>query len=386
MLTNRFPTFYRHSLLWLTFLAVAIAWLIAGIRDAKLTEQQATYQAQEERALLVERQNARLEVDRLAVEAAAKAKAEEEVRLAAEEQAKQEAARLEAERIAAEQAAAAERARLAALATPKPKSSPSPKASPSPAPASTPEQSQNLAAVDGDSSFIRQTVGSSRGSYSTTIMSFNLGSGRIKVVTDTAADGDCRDDCPTLPVMEYVKRNGGFAGINGTYFCPIDYSWCANESGSFFWKIFNTRLNTMINKDNKLGENDPFLTFDSAGRPKYYSRWIDYMSSGASIIAGINSKPALIYEGRNVLDEGSLDTKQRTAKISRAALGLKGTTLSAVVVSEATISDLAAVVEALGMEYAVNIDAGGSSAVVYNSQYMIGPGRSVPNAVVFVKQ
>jgi exopolysaccharide biosynthesis protein len=42
--------------------------------------------------------------------------------------------------------------------------------------------------------------------------------------------------------------------------------------------------------------------------------------------------------------------------------------------------------EALGSTNALNIDAGGSSALWYNGSYKRGPGRGVPNALIFIEQ
>ena len=38
------------------------------------------------------------------------------------------------------------------------------------------------------------------------------------------------------------------------------------------------------------------------------------------------------------------------------------------------------------MEYAVNLDGGYSSALWYNDEYMVGPGRNIPNAIIFANK
>ena len=233
-----------------------------------------------------------------------------------------------------------------------------------------------------NSSYSRITVNSSRGSYLVDLMKLNLGA--IKVVTDTAADGDCDDNCPVMSLSQYVSRNGGFAGINGTYFCPSDYSSCAGQVNSFFWKVYNTRLGKMINASNGLGEYDPFFAFDSSGNPHYFSSWAS--RGGFPVYAGINCKPTLVSGGQYIVNEGSLDDKQRTSKITRGALGLKGKTVYAAIIKGATVMDSASVMQSLGVDYALNIDGGGSSAMIYKGGYKVGPGRGLPNAVIFVGQ
>src|SRR3990167_8164426 len=53
-----------------------------------------------------------------------------------------------------------------------------------------------------------------------TALVYDLGSSTV--VTDTAGDNDCANDCFTKPLASYVKEQGGRGGMNGTYFCPPD--------------------------------------------------------------------------------------------------------------------------------------------------------------------
>jgi exopolysaccharide biosynthesis protein len=252
------------------------------------------------------------------------------------------------------------------------------------APTSTPTSTSSASDSTAYSKYEKKNISSSRGTFTVDMITLELGSSHIKVVTDTASDEDCYDNCPTKSLSSYVSQNGGFAGINGTYFCPADYSNCAGQTNSFFWKVYNSRLGKMINCCNNLGENDPFLAFTSSGSPKYFTAWSQ--RGGYAVYAGINSKPGLIHNGANVLDVNSLDDKQRTVKSNRGALGLKGTTLYAVVARSATVIDLAEIMKSIGVDDAMNIDGGGSSALIYKGSYKAGPGRSIPNAVIFVEQ
>ncbi len=277
---------------------------------------------------------------------------------------------------AAKQKAAAEAAKATPNPTPKPAVKPStPK----------PSTSTNTSST-GHSTYEQKSVSTSRGTFTINLMTFDLGGGHIKVITDTAADNDCSDNCPVKSVASYVSERGGFAGINGTYFCPADYSACSGKINTFYWKVIASRIGKMINKDNGLGETDPFMTFDYSGTPHYYQEWKSWASSGTSPYAGINSRPALIANGNNILDEGSLDDKQRTVKSNRGALGLKGQTLYALVAKSATVIDLAEIMKSLGVDSAMNIDGGGSSAIYYSGSYKVGPGRNIPNVVVFAEQ
>lgn len=235
-------------------------------------------------------------------------------------------------------------------------------------------------ASTANSTYERKTIVTSRGSFLADVIALNLASGGIKVHTDTASDNDCTDNCPAKSLSSYIGGLGGFAGINGTYFCPPDYASCAGQTNSFYWKIKNSRIGKMINANNGLGVGDPFLTFSSSGPGTYYSTW---GSASQSVFSGINSKPRLVQGGAIVLQDSDMDDKQRYTKSNRGGLGLKGQTLYAVIAKSATVPDLAAVMQALGVDTALNIDGGGSSAMYYNGSYKVGPGRSLPNAVIF---
>lgn len=262
---------------------------------------------------------------------------------------------------------------------------PPPTPAPTPRPVSTPTPTP-VSNSTAHSSYYTKTLDTSRGRFSANIMEFQLGAGKIKAVADTAADGDCTNDCPVMSVKSYADRWGGVAAVNGTYFCPTAYPDCAGKTNSFYWKIFNPRLNMMVNQDNTLGEQDPFITFDSVGNPTYYHTWRSFYDAHATTYTGISCKPALVENGNYVVNESDLDDKQRTAYITRGSFGLKGSTLYVVNISGATVMDAGAYMQALGVDNAVNMDAGGSTGMYYNGAYKLGPGRSVPNALVLIEQ
>lgn len=245
-----------------------------------------------------------------------------------------------------------------------------------PAPATSSGSSQS---VDG-ATYENKTVSTSRGSFTVDMMTLDMG--KVKMITDTASDSDCSNNCPTKSLASYVSANGGFAGINGTYFCPSDYADCAGKTNTFHWKILTTRLNKIINENNGLAENDPAIAWGN-GQIKWYGTWNSFKSSGFGASGAINSRPRLVENGNNVLNDGDLDDKQRTVKSNRGGLGMNGNTMYAVVARSATVPDLAEIMRSLGAKYAMNIDGGGSSAIYFNGSYKAGPGRSLPNAVIF---
>jgi len=53
-------------------------------------------------------------------------------------------------------------------------------------------------------------------------------------------------------------------------------------------------------------------------------------------------------------------------------------------VTNASVTDSAYALQALGVKDALNLDGGGTSALYISGSYKVGPGRLLPNAVVLV--
>lgn len=259
-----------------------------------------------------------------------------------------------------------------ASTTPKPK----PSASVSPKPSTTPT-------TVSDGVYSKETVVTSRGNFTVHLLKIDLNLYTMKV--ETAADGNCENNCPVKSLSSYANQHNAIAGIHGTYFCPTAYADCANKTNSFYYKLYNSRLNAQINWDNKLGELLPFLAIDKSGNAHFYYTWQAAMNEEMS--AGISCRPHLVEKGEIVLTDSDMDSdKEKTFKMTHGFIGLKGQIVYAGIVLAANLPDSAAVVKALGIDDAFNIDGGGTSAMYYNGAYKVGPGRDMPNAVVFVKK
>lgn len=254
--------------------------------------------------------------------------------------------------------------------TPIPTSTPSPTPSPTPTPTPTPipkPSPKPSIAPSGAST-------SSGANY--TVVSYDLGS--TTVVTDTAGDDDCANDCPVKPLAQYVSENGGRGGMNGTYFCPPDYSSCAGKINTFDFPVWNNRKKKWMQADKLFWNGRGMMVFRS-GSAQFFP---NAAAAGApsDITGGIVNYPSLLSSGKLVLDEGSLSENQKT-KGTRSGIGFGGGKLFLVVASSADMKDLAGVFLSLGATDALNLDGGGSVAL-YNGGYKRGPGRNLPNAVI----
>lgn len=111
--------------------------------------------------------------------------------------------------------------------TPTITSSPKPSVTPTPTPVATAKPTSAPVSGPPSSGYSRITVATEKGNFIASVISIDLNGARM--ITDTTSDNDCGNDCPLLPLGDFVSRNGGFAGVNGTYFCPATYPECESK-------------------------------------------------------------------------------------------------------------------------------------------------------------
>lgn len=227
------------------------------------------------------------------------------------------------------------------------------------------------------------------GLFTVDIVTGDLSTPGMRITTLTATSADCLDDCPVHPLQYYVDQVGGFAGMNGSYFCPADTSSCADQSGSTFWMWFNSLTQTAVNEYQNQFNTGPLVAFDTDNQPHLYTESKLFpglagfaVQRGVTLQALFSNDPWLVLDGAYAVDQNRLDAKQRTTKAIRGGVGMRGSTVYFFHAKNATVPDLGRVADALGLDWAVNLDGGSSSALSFDGVYRIGPGRSLPNAIV----
>lgn len=228
------------------------------------------------------------------------------------------------------------------------------------------------------SGYSRQKVETSIGSFMASIIAADISS--TKVIVDTASESDCQNNCPVLPLATYVSRNGGFAGINGTYFCPASYPSCASKTNSFDLLVMN-KNKYYFNSANNVYSNNPAVIFGNG-----YIRFVSSASQWGrdTSVDGVISNYPLLIESGNIKFGGDDDPK-KGSKGNRSFVANKGNMVFIGVIHNATVAESAHVLKALGMENAMNLDSGGSTALWYG-EYKVKPGRDIPNAIIFVRR
>lgn len=229
------------------------------------------------------------------------------------------------------------------------------------------------------SGFSRQTVDVNGNKYLVDIVAGNLGNTRI--IVDTAKDGDCRDNCPVLSLGEYIARNGAYAGINGSYFCPADYPTCVGKSNSFDTLAMN-KNKKYINSDNNIYSTVPAAIFGN-GFMRFVGASQDW-GRDTGVDGVLANQPLMVSGGKSVFG-GDGDPKKGGSG-TRGFVANKGNIAYIGFVHNASVANAALVLEKMGMDNALNLDSGGSVALWANGRYQVGPGRSIPNAILFINK
>ena len=228
------------------------------------------------------------------------------------------------------------------------------------------------------SGYCQLTVKIGSGTFTVDAIGANLSS--TTVVTDTAISSNCSNSCATKSLQTYISENGGFAGMHGTYFCPPDYISCAGKINSFDFPVYNSRLKKWINEDKLFWSNRAMMAFTSGGAV-FYQQANSY-SGLSGIKAGIVNHPGLVSNGKNIVGNYSLTSAQNIRGF-RGGVAVKGTTVYLINARNATVPEFANILVTLGVTHALNLDGGGSTALYYQGSYKVGPGRSLPNALIF---
>ncbi len=263
-------------------------------------------------------------------------------------------------------------------ATPSAKPTPKPSVSPTSVPTPTPAPVVVNNAPPG-SGYSVQTVSADGQNYKVAIVAADLNS--TKVIVDTASEGDCANNCPALSLGDYASRSGAYAGINGSYFCPPDYPSCAGKTNSFDTLVMN-KNKVYFNSGNNIYSTVPAAIF-SQGSARFVSQSSEW-GRDTGVDSVIANYPLLVRGGNINFTEAPNEPKFG-GKAARTFIASKGNMVYIGIVYNASMGESAKVLHAMGMGEALNLDQGGSTAL-WHGGYKAGPGRSLPNAILFVQR
>lgn len=226
--------------------------------------------------------------------------------------------------------------------------------------------------------FSRQKVKVGDSFFIVDIVAADLNSTRI--IVDTASDGDCADNCPVLPLSTYISRNNAFAGINGSYFCPASYPSCASKKNSFDTLLMN-KNKKYFNSDNNVYSTVPAVIF-SGNSARFVTQSLQW-GRDTGVDSVLANYPLLVLNGSLATGESS-DTKLSSTG-NRGFIANKGSTVYIGVIRGVSVVGAAKVLVEMKIDNALNLDSGGSTAL-WSGGYKYGPGRDIPNAILFVRK
>lgn len=251
--------------------------------------------------------------------------------------------------------------------------------------------------IDQYSKYEQKTITTKSGDFKIDVVTIDLSNPELKIITDTANTENCKSGCKAKELIDFAKDENIFAAINGTYFCSS--SGCSYNY--YFYPVYNTASNKLINDDQlKYWTTGPIMVFDENNKFYYFKDSRDFKSVSdfentykTKIQAAIGNKPRLIENKMNLLIEWDIDEKQRKTKALRNAIAYKENPFNPgkgwiylVIARNATVPELADIMKEMNVDYALNLDGGYSSALIYNGEYMVGPGRNIPNAILFAEK
>lgn len=228
------------------------------------------------------------------------------------------------------------------------------------------------------SGYHRQSVRTDFGTFTVDSISADLNNTRV--IADTASDSDCTDNCPLLSLGDYIARSGAYAGVNGGYFCPSEYPNCSGKTNSFDTLLMN-KNKKYFNSDNNIYSTVPAIII-SGTSVRYVTKSLEW-GRDTNVDMVIANHPLLVLNGQVVFN-GNDDIKQ-SRRDNRGYIGTTGSTVYIGVAHGVSCAEMAKVLVSMGIQNALNLDSGGSVAL-WSGGYIVGPGRNIPNAVLFVRR
>jgi hypothetical protein len=242
----------------------------------------------------------------------------------------------------------------------------------------TPVQTATINNTPPGNGYSFQAIQTDTGTFNVAIIAADLNT--TKVIIDTASESDCSNNCPVMSLGDYAARSGAYAGINGPFFCPADYPSCAGKTNSFDTLLMNKNKH-YFNSDNNKYSTVPLFFFNgtTAGVRGQTLEW----GRDTGVDAVVANFPLYIQGGNNVYG-GSSDPKIIN-KGTRTFVANKGSFAYIGIIYNASSEDAAKVLKVLGMDNALGLDQGGSTALWFNG-YKAGPGRNLPAALLFIRK
>ena len=136
-----------------------------------------------------------------------------------------------------------------------------------------------------------------------------------------------------------------------------------------------------FNSDNNVYSTVPAVIF-SGNSARFVGQSLEW-GRDTGVDSVIANYPLLVSNSQSNFG-GNGDPKLES-RGARTFIGATNSTVYIGLVSGATSAEAAKVLQTLGIQNALGLDQGGSTALWYGG-YKAGPGRNIPNAVLFIRK
>ncbi len=199
---------------------------------------------------------------------------------------------------------------------------------------------------------------------------------------------------PVDNVIDQTRKMGASVGMNASFFCPAEsaYRYCGADGSTTSDRVVAGEVYSKYRDDT--GERG-ILWVDENNKALFVqnNKWQWYMGNSNSgriddIYYGISNFPILLDKGIDRTEESpNLISKQMNTASRKAFICTNetGDTIYMWFVKIGSIYEMPEYIkERYGCYYAINLDAGASSALVVNDQHRVWPGRKVADGFVAV--
>jgi hypothetical protein len=222
--------------------------------------------------------------------------------------------------------------------------------------------------VNSSSNFkFAEKISTGSGTFSLAIAKIDLGKLAPKIITDTAGVENCSANCPAKSLFDYASNQKAFAAIGGVYGAPF----------------YNTLSRRMVN-ENKLSSVQPLIAFDENNKFYYFPSGKDFFAGNFLADHGANLSAAFV--GRvKLMENGKIKSVAASTRMARNAFGFKNPANNSegsvylVSARNVTLAELAKVMKAIGVDYAVSLDNG---PLFYGDEYKVS-GGNMSGAIMF---
>lgn len=196
-----------------------------------------------------------------------------------------------------------------------------------------------------------------------------------------------------------ASQAGGQYAINGAFYCPKSYKWCAGELADSTDKLRKSHGQLLSYWGKDLGVYDALFGFDAEGKVAPLARQVRgdvYWKNGGwenpavDVVAHGIAAPVLVQDGVNVgvqNTEMNADAKQKKANNkSFICANADGSIVYMGFVNGQTFARMGDyLINTFQCHQAILLDNGGTKAMIVKDQYVAGPGRNMLDAFVVIE-